>query len=96
MTPTPATEPVIYYFTAAPETIQSGQCTVISWSVGGNTSRVNLFKNNFIVQENVPFRSQWNDCTNTNLGTIIYMVVATSSINQTATQNVVVNISASP
>ena len=92
MTPTPSTEPVIYYFSAQSEQINVNQCITLSWSVGGNTSRVDVRKNNAILQEDVAFRGSWSDCANSNAGTIIYELVATSNINQTVSQVVSVDV----
>jgi len=91
-TPTPSYEPVIYYFTAAPDSIRVNQCVTLSWSVGGNASRVSLLRNSVTVQTNLPFNSSINDCSNSAIGTVIYMLMAQSDFNQTATQQQPVDV----
>jgi hypothetical protein len=91
-TPTPSYEPVIYYFQAQPPTIPKNTCVTLSWSVGGNANRVSIARNSVTIQENVPFSSSWNDCNNSNVGTVIYSLVAQSSSNQTVTEQAVVDI----
>jgi len=91
-TPTPSYEPVIYYFQAQPPTIAKNTCVTLSWSVGGNANRVSIARNSVTIQENVPFSSSWNDCNNSNVGTVIYSLVAQSSSNQTVTEQAVVDI----
>jgi len=91
-TPTPSYEPVIYYFQAQPSTTPRNTCVTLSWSVGGNATRVNIRRNNVTVQQNVNHRSSWNDCSNSNVGTVIYNLVATSNFNQTVMQQATVNI----
>jgi hypothetical protein len=60
--------------------------------VGGNANRVSIVRNNVTIQENIPFSSSWNDCNNSNVGTVIYNLVAQSSSNQTATEQAVVDV----
>ncbi len=91
-TPTPSYEPVIYYFQAQPSTIPRSTCVTLSWSVGGNANRVSIARNSVTIQENLPFSSSWNDCNNSNVGTVIYSLVAQSSSNQTVTEQAVVDI----
>ncbi len=91
-TPTPGYEPVIYFFLVTPAQIRVDQCVTLSWSVGGNTSRVSIIKNSVTVQENLAFNSSWNDCGNSNVGTAIYSIVASSPFNQTVTQQQTINI----
>jgi len=85
-TPTPSSEPVIYYFNTSPNRVQVNNCVTLSWSVGGNASVVSLLKNNTTLQDNLPFSSSWSDCNNQAFGTVIYMLLARSSSNQTTTQ----------
>jgi hypothetical protein len=91
-TPTPSHEPVIYYFQAQPSTIPSSSCVTLSWSAGGNATQVNIVRNNVAIQENVTHRGSWNDCGNSNVGTVIYMLVAKSNFNQTAVEQAVVDV----
>lgn len=91
-TPTPSTEPIIYYFTATPQQIQVNQCVTLSWNVGGNASRVSIRKNSVTIQENVSFHSSWSDCSTSSMGTTIYSLVATSRFNQTATSQQTVDV----
>lgn len=85
-TPTPGHEPLIYYFQAQPASIPRNNCVTLSWSAGGNATRVRLVKNSVTIQDNLPFRSSWNDCSNSNIGTVIYLLVAQSNFNQTVTE----------
>ena len=85
-TPTPSSEPAIYYFNTSPNRVQVNNCVTLSWSVGGNASVVSLLKNNTTLQDNLPFSSSWSDCNNQAFGTVIYMLLARSSSNQTTTQ----------
>jgi hypothetical protein len=90
--PTPGFEPVIYYFQAQPVTIARNSCVNLSWSVGGNATRVRLVRNSVVIQENLPFRSSWNDCSNSNVGTVLYLLVAQNNFNQTVTEQTVVTV----
>jgi len=91
-TPTPSTEPVIYYFQAQPTQIATNSCVTLSWNVGGNASQVNILKNGVSIQAGVPFHSSWSDCSNVNVGTVIYSLVAKSNFNQTTTEQASVDI----
>ena len=91
-TPTPSTEPVIYYFQAQPNRISRNSCVTLSWNVGGNASQVNILKNSVSIQAGVPFHSSWSDCSNVNIGTVIYSLVAKSNFNQTTTEQASVDI----
>lgn len=91
-TPTPNFEPVIYYFTASPEQIRVNQCVTLSWSVGGNASRVSILKNSVTIQDNLAFNSSWSDCNNSAIGTNIYILLASSDFNQTVTRQLTVNV----
>jgi hypothetical protein len=91
-TPTPSTEPVIYYFQAQPTSIPANSCVTLSWNVGGNASQVNLLRNGVAIQEGLPFHTSWSDCSNTNIGTVIYSLVAKSNFNQTTTEQASVDV----
>lgn len=91
-TPTPNYEPVIYYFTASPQPVRANHCVILSWSVGGNASRVSILKNSVTIQENLAFNSSWNDCNNSNRGTVIYILLASSDFNQTVTRQQIVDV----
>jgi len=91
-TPTPGDRPVIYYFQAQPTTIPRGTCVTLSWSVGGNATQLRMVRNGVTIQENLPFNSSWNDCSNSNVGTVIYILVAQSNFNETATGQIVLTV----
>lgn len=91
-TPTPNFEPVIYYFTASPEQVRVNQCVTLSWSVGGNASRVSILKNSVTIQDNLAFNSSWSDCNNSAIGTNIYILLASSDFNQTVTRQQTINV----
>lgn len=91
-TPTPSTEPVIYYFQAQPTQITTNSCVTLSWNVGGNASQVNILRNSVAIQQGVPFHSTWSDCSNGNVGTVIYSLVAKSNFNQATTEQASVNV----
>jgi polar amino acid transport system substrate-binding protein len=91
-TATPGFEPVIYFFQAQPASIPRNNCVTLSWSAGGNATRLSLVRNSVTIQANLPFQSSWTDCSNANVGTVIYLLVAQSNFNQTATQQANVTV----
>jgi ABC-type amino acid transport substrate-binding protein/heat shock protein HslJ len=61
--PTPAPElPVIYSFVVSPNTIAVGECTGISWSVGGGTSYARILRDGAVVIDDAGFTGQQMDC----------------------------------
>jgi hypothetical protein len=54
--------PVINGFTLAPDVITPGMCTIVSWTTGGGTTRVQLLRDNAVIWDNAPLNSSVQDC----------------------------------
>jgi len=54
--------PTIDGLTLAPDTITPGMCTIVSWTTGGGTTRVQLLRDNAIIWDNAPLNSSVQDC----------------------------------
>jgi len=54
--------PTINGFTLAPDVIAPGACTIVSWTTGGGTTRVQLLRDNAIIWDNAPLNSSVQDC----------------------------------
>jgi polar amino acid transport system substrate-binding protein len=90
--PTPGGEPIIKLFNAMPDQIKVGECTQITWSAGGGTSKVDILKDGQVVLANAPFAGSQQDCLNS-AATVIYSINATSNAGQVATQEAAVTVS---
>jgi hypothetical protein len=90
--PTPSGEPIIKLFSATPADIKVDECTMISWSAGGGTTKVDILKDGQVVLANAPFAGAQQDCLNA-AGTVIYRIEASNNSGQTASQEAMVTVS---
>jgi ABC-type amino acid transport substrate-binding protein len=63
-TPTPnvTAPPAINSLTLGPDAIASGGCTIVAWTTGGGTTRVQLLRDRAIIWDNAPLNSSVQDC----------------------------------
>lgn len=74
-----AQAPAITRFTVEPPgTITLDQCVLISWSVTGNASTVNIWRNDVAIRPNAPFSGQMQDCP-LSTGQFVYKLEASGS-----------------
>jgi ABC-type amino acid transport substrate-binding protein len=59
---TPDSKPNIQTFRVTPQTINQGECINISWLVTGNADWVRLYRNDYLIQDNVPTSGSASDC----------------------------------
>lgn len=90
--PTPIPDPVIYSFSATPGEVESGQCTTVAWSVGGNTSLVQILKNGAVVYDNAPLRDSVQDCNLNQAGAVNYEIRASNNAGGSATDRATVTV----
>jgi hypothetical protein len=90
--PTPIPDPVIYSFSATPSEVETGQCTTVSWSVGGNTSLVQILKDGAVVFDNAPLRDSVQDCNLVQAGTVTYEIRASNNAGGQATDRATVTV----
>lgn len=93
--PTPGGEPIIKLFNVTPDQIQVGECTQITWSTGGGTSKVDILKNGQVVLADAPLAGSLQDCLNT-AGTTVYAIRASNSSGQVVTDEVTVKVNDRP
>jgi polar amino acid transport system substrate-binding protein len=61
-TPTTA-PPVIYAFALNPQQIEAGQCTTVSWQVGGgDITKITISRDGTILLDNAPYSGREQDC----------------------------------
>lgn len=60
-TATPAA-PIIYSFALNPAQIEAGQCTTVSWQVGGDVTKITVSRDGAILLDNAPFNGREQDC----------------------------------
>lgn len=87
--------PVINYFSAVPDQLQFSECTMLSWSAGGGTDRLQLLKNGAVIWDNAPFESTVQDCPD-QAGSITYSAVAASQTGEKTSRDAVVQVQESP
>lgn len=87
----PDPPPVINSFNTTPNQLETGQCTTISWSVGGGTTNVRLLKNGNVIVDNGSFSSSMPDCLEA-AGQYVYRLEAHGSNGQTETQESTVTV----
>jgi hypothetical protein len=76
--PTPAPGmPAIHAFAVSPDEIQAGECVVVSWSVGGAASLVQLLRDGVVVMDDAGFSGQQIDCLD-DAGSYLYRLEASS------------------
>ena len=54
--------PAINGLTLSPVAIAPGGCTIVAWTTGGGTTRVQLLRDNAIIWDNAPLNSSVQDC----------------------------------
>jgi hypothetical protein len=54
--------PAINGLTLSPAAIAPGGCTIVAWTTGGGTTRVQLLRDNAIIWDNAPLNSSVQDC----------------------------------
>ncbi len=91
--PTPV-PPVINVFAAEPAQVNVGQCVNVSWSVGGGTERVSLWRNGSLVSNDAPFSGAGQDCQTQSAGTITYRIEASNAAGQTDSRETSVTVAA--
>ena len=90
--PTAAPEaPVIYSFGVSPNQIQAGECTGLSWSVGGGTTYSRILRNGSVLIDNAGFNGQQLDCLDT-AGSYTYVLEAQNAAGQQVTQQQAVSV----
>ena len=90
--PTPEPEaPVIYSFGVSPNQIQVGECTGLSWSVGGGTTYSRILRNGSVLIDDAGFSGQQMDCLDT-AGGYTYVLEARNAAGQRVTQQQAVSV----
>lgn len=79
----PVADPVIQSFTVNPAQVVSGGCFQISWRVGGGANRVQLLRNNTLIQDFASFDGSAQDCVQ-NVGDYTYTLNALNSAGVSA------------
>jgi hypothetical protein len=90
--PTPGSEPIIKLFNAMPDQINVSECTQVTWSAGGGTTKVDILKDGQVVLASAPFAGSQQDCLNS-AGTVVYSINASNNVGQIATQEAKVTVS---
>lgn len=90
--PTPIPDPVIYSFSATPGEVETGHCATVAWSVGGNTSLVQILKNGAVVYDNAPLSDSVQDCDLKQAGTVPYEIKASNDAGGQATDKATVTV----
>jgi polar amino acid transport system substrate-binding protein len=90
--PTPLPDPVIYSFSATPNEVEIGHCVTVAWSVGGNTSLVQILKNGAVVLDNAALRDSVQDCELNQAGTVTYGIEASNKTGGLATDQASVTV----
>jgi heat shock protein HslJ len=90
--PTAAPEaPTIHAFSLTPNQITAGECTGISWSVGGGTSYSRILRNGVVIVDDAGFSGQQMDCLDT-AGGYTYRLEAFNPIGESVSQEQIVNV----
>jgi ABC-type amino acid transport substrate-binding protein/heat shock protein HslJ len=83
ITPTPTLiPPAIISFALNPGQIQTGECTMISWQVGGDVQRIRISRNGNVILDNAPYSGSQQDCL-TAAGSYAYLLEIKGSNGQT-------------
>lgn len=77
--------PVINSFSVVPNRIFTGNCLTVSWTVSGNVSRVQLWRDRTLVIDFAVFNGNATDCLTTE-GTYVYRVEARNAQGDTISQ----------
>ncbi len=91
-TPTSIPDPIIYSFSTKPKQVEAGQCTKVSWDVGGNTNLVRILKNGTVVYDDAPLRDSVQDCDLNQPGTVTYEIQASNDAGGLTTQQATVTV----
>jgi len=84
--PTPAPEaPAIYAFSVSPGQITVGECTGVSWSVGGGTSYSRIHRNGEVIIDDAGYTGQQMDCLDT-AGSYTYRLEAYNPAGESVVQ----------
>ena len=86
-------QPVVNFFSATPGQIAPGQCVSVTWSVGGNVSRVQILRNGVVALDFALVSGSISDCLNTP-GTYTYRVDAIAADGRVAFQQASVTVGA--
>lgn len=62
--PTISPGPYIQTFQVSPQSINQGECVNLTWLVTGNADWVRLFRNDYLIQDNIPSSGTASDCLN--------------------------------
>jgi len=90
--PTPEPElPIIYSFGVSPNQIQAGECTGLSWSVGGGTAYSRILRNGAVLIDDAGYSGQQLDCLDT-AGSYTYVLEAQNAAGARVTQQQAVNV----
>jgi ABC-type amino acid transport substrate-binding protein len=90
--PTSAPEaPVIYSFGVSPNQIQAGECTGLTWNVGGGTTYSRILRNGSVLIDNAGYSGQQLDCVDT-AGSYTYVLEAQNAAGQKVTQQQPLNV----
>ena len=87
----PSPPPVINSFSTTPNQLETGQCTTVSWSVGGGATNVRLLKNGNVIVDNGSFSSSMPDCIDT-AGSYVYRLEAHGNNGQTVAKESTVTV----
>ncbi len=90
--PTPGSEPIIKLFNATPDQLNAGECTQVSWSAGGGTTKVDILKDSQVVLADAPFAGSQQDCLNS-AGSVVYGIRASNNVGQVVTDEFTVTVS---
>ncbi len=80
-TPTSPAPAVVQQFVVAPNSVQLGQCTSVTWTVSGEPALIQIRRNGVAVQDNAPRTGSIQDCPTT-AGTFIYRIEVTNRQGQ--------------
>ncbi len=99
LTPTPVTPtpipPIIYSFTTNPSELETGECTIVTWQVGGDVSQIDLLRNGIIIVPNAPFGGSIQDCLNAT-GSYVYRLQVLGRNGETEFEDRTVQVSDPP
>jgi len=74
--------PAIVSFALNPGQIQTGECTVVSWEVGGDVNRIRISRNGDIILDNAPYTGSQQDCLGA-AGSYVYRLEIRGNNGQT-------------
>ena len=91
--------PAINGLTLSPAAIAPGGCTIVAWTTGGGTTRVQLLRDNAIIWDNAPLNSSVQDCPPIPAGqplpfAMVYTLYAFNNAGQQTARTVNLTVSA--